>query len=128
MKAKLFFSLLLLLFIIPAHSAPQRKKTSRPRISHLRIDKRASTRTPLEDFEIAVNVTDNALQIIFLSHLSDSQITVMDKGGNIVANEHQTFIYEGKTLHIYTPNAYPYKVEITSPSMDVTGEIIQEEF
>ena len=67
------------------------------------------------------------LQILFQFPLHESDITVADKNGNIVINEQQTSIYEGKTLYIYTPEDYPYTIEITSPAVDITGEITLEE-
>jgi phosphoglycerate dehydrogenase-like enzyme len=81
-----------------------------------------SFRTPIRK-----SVLDNCLQILFQFPLHESDITVADKNGNIVINEQQTSIYEGKTLYIYTPEDYPYTIEITSPAVDITGEITLEE-
>lgn len=126
MKAKLLFILLSVLFIVPINSASlntQRRK------SHFRnLDTRylIATRAPIE-FDVDMQDVNNHLQIIFLSPLPNAEITITDKDGNIVVYEPQTTISKGKTLFIYTPNAYPYKLKITSPTMEITGEIVEEE-
>lgn len=87
---------------------------------------RTVTRTLIE-YNINVNDDGNSLQIIFLFSLRDADITITDKNGNVLVNKQQSTIYDGKTLYIYAPKAYPYTVEITSPTLDVTGEIVLEE-
>ena len=126
MKVKILFILLSVLLVIPAEAVTFNHKKHR---SHLkRVNRRAntSTRSPL-DFNMSLNDGDNVLQIIFQGSMPDAEITVTDKNGNTVVYEPQTFINEGEMIYIYTPNAYPYTIEITSPVMDVTGEITQEE-
>ena len=76
---------------------------------------------------MSVRDEENILIVLLQSPLSDATITVIDKDGNTAIYEPQTFIHEGKMLYIYTPKAYPYTIEITSPAMDITGEITQEE-
>ena len=66
------------------------------------------------DYTIDVSNNDNCPQILFQFPLHESDITVADKNGNIVINEQQTSIYESKALYIYTPEDYPYTIEITS--------------
>ena len=74
---------------------------------------------------ILLSILSYYLYSLFPLHESD--ITVADKNGNIVINEQQTSIYESKALYIYTPEDYPYTIEITSPAVDITGEITLEE-
>lgn len=126
MKAKHLFILLSVLLVMPVEAATFNQKKHRPHFK--RLDKRSNTasRSPL-DFNMSLNDGDNVLQIIFQGSLPDAEITVTDKNGNTVVYEPQTFINEGEMIYIYTPNAYPYTIEITSPVMDVTGEITQEE-
>lgn len=126
MKAKHLFILLSVLLVMPVEAATFNQKKHR---SHFkRLDKRSNTdmRSPL-DFNMSLNDGDNVLQIIFQGSLPDAEVTVTDKDGNTVVYEPQTFINEGEMIYIYTPNAYPYTIEITSPVMDVTGEITQKE-
>lgn len=125
MKAKFLLILLSALFIIPVNAETTKTKKRRSSIRHTAVVKR-STRTPL-DFRMSVNDGDNTLIILFQSSLPDAEISVKDNDGNTVVYEPQTFINEGEMIYIYTPNAYPYIIEITSPVMDVTGEIVLEE-
>lgn len=127
MKAKLLLILLSALFIVPINASTAKKGKRKSHMRHFVISKRMQTRS-LYEFSMTTQDEENTLIVLFQTPLNDAEITVTDKDGNIVIYESQTSIYEGKTLNIFTPNAYPYKVEITSPSMDVTGEIIQEEF
>lgn len=127
MKAKLLLILLSALLIAPINASTAKKGKRKSHMHSLTIEKSRKTRS-LCEFSMTTQDEENTLIVLFQTPLNDAEITVTDKDGNIVIYEPQTSIYEGKMLNIYTPNAYPYKVEITSPSMDVTGEIIQEEF
>lgn len=127
MKAKLFMILLMVLFIVPMSEAAREKRKRSVQFREQTCSKRPTTRVPI-DYTIDVSDNGNCLQILFLFPLHEADITVTDKNGNIVINEQQTSIYEEKLLSIYTPNAYPYIVEITSPIVDITGEIILEEY
>lgn len=126
MKAKLLFILLSVLFVIPIEATTLNNKKRNPRFRRISIKEHRTARSAL-DF-ISVNDENNMLQILFWTPLPDAEITVTDKDGNIVISESQTSIYEGKMLYIYTPDAYPYIIEINSPVMDVVGEIVIEEF
>ncbi len=123
MKAKLLFILLSILFIFPMEGAiAQRRK------SHLQyhFNRRENvTRVPLV-FDMTIQEQNGILNILFHSPLSDAEITITDKDGNIVINESKSLIYEGKTLYIYSADNYPYSIEITSPILDLTGEITLE--
>lgn len=126
MKAKFLFILLSVLFVIPVGATITKHKNRKSKIRILKFYREVQTRSPL-DFNMSVNDGDNVLQILFQSPLPDAEIIVIDKDGNTVIDESQTSIYEGKTLYIYTPDAYPYTIRITSPILDVTGEIIQDD-
>lgn len=126
MKAKFLFILLSVLFIIPVNAAPSKK---RPRKAHFKVldsRGRCTTRTPFE-FNLTANESNDILSLNFQSYLPDAEITVTDKDGNTVVYESQSLIYEGKIIYIYTPQAYPYTLEITSPTIDIIGEIVLEE-
>lgn len=124
MKANLLTILLAVLFIIPTNAATEKRGTHF-HMQRLLMKKGASTRsTP--DFNITVEDKNNTLAIIFQSPLPNAEVTITDSNGNAVINEPQTTIYEGKMLYIHAPNAYPYMIEITSPSMNITGEITRE--
>jgi hypothetical protein len=124
MKAKYLFILLSVLFIIPMNAAPTKGKKAHFRYKDRHA--RTQTRAPFE-FDLSVREVNGILALNFQSSLQDAEITVTDKEGTTVIYEPQTFIYEGMILYIYTPNAYPYTVEITSPTLDITGEIALEE-
>ncbi|MCI1648907.1 MAG: DUF3244 domain-containing protein [Bacteroides sp.] len=124
MKANLLTILLSVLFIIPINAATEKRGTHF-HMQRLLMKKGASTRsTP--DFSITVEDKNNTLAIIFQSPLPNAEVSITDSNGNTVINEPHISIYEGKVLYIHAPNAYPYMIEITSPSMDVSGEITQE--
>lgn len=126
MKVKFLLILLSVLFVVPICASKLKESKRRPRIKwHSNIEK-GSARSPLV-FDLNVQEANNCLQINFQGSLPDAEVTVTDKNGNTVVYEPQTFINEGEMIYIYTPNAYPYTIEITSPVMDVTGEITQEE-
>lgn len=126
MKVKNLFLLLSVVLVIPAEAATVNKKERKTHFKYYHSRDNRASRSPL-DFNMSLNDGDNVLQIIFQGSLPDAEITVTDKNGNTVVYEPQTFINEGEMIYIYTPNAYPYTIEITSPAMDVTGEITQEE-
>lgn len=126
MKAKLFMILLAVLFIIPMSEAATEKKKRDAQFHRHAHQERLITRVPI-NYDIDVQDNESCLQIMFQFPLDDANITVTDKDGNTVVNESQVSTYEGKVFYIYTPNAYPYTVEITSPALDMMGEIVLEE-
>lgn len=126
MKAKLFMILLVVLFIVPTSGAVNKPRKRPVLLRKHETRKNVLPRIPI-DYTIDVSNNDNCLQILFQFPLHESDITVADKNGNIIINEQQTSIYEGKALYIYTPEDYPYTIEITSPAVDITGEITLEE-
>ena len=102
MKAKLFMILLVVLFIVPISGAVNKPRKRPVLLRKHETRKNVLPRIPI-DYTIDVSNNDNCLQILFQFPLHESDITVADKNGNIVINEQQTSIYEGKTLYIYTP-------------------------
>lgn len=126
MKAKLFMILLTVLFIVPMGEAANKPRKKHAHVSKYVTRRHAATRAPI-DYNIDVNDNEDCLQIMFLFPLYDADITVTDKDGNSVLNESLTHSYEGKIIYVYTPEAYPYTLEINSPAVDLTGEIVLEE-
>lgn len=126
MKAKLFFILLATLFIVPVNAIILETQSYKFRCKAYYKKIKLTTRCPYV-FDIDVQEADGYLQIIFPSPLSDVEITITDKDGNVVVHEPQVFIHEGKTLYIHSPNDYPYTVKITSTTVDIIGEIIEVE-
>ena len=103
MKAKLLMLLLATLFILPVSEAAITKKR---RIIHYKESvrrERITTRVPI-DYTIETTGDENGLQIIFLFPLHEADITVTDKNGNVVIEENQTNLYEGKVLYVHNPN------------------------
>lgn len=127
MKAKLLFLLLSVLFVLPTNAIPHVKHKYRVKCNAYIYRSKAVTRSPLE-FNLSADETDNSLIITFQSSLNEADIIVTDKNGNTVALEPQTSIYEGKIISIPNPNNYPYQIEITSPTLDIKGEITQEDY
>lgn len=119
--------LLMGLSIVPsnkaaAETAKHKVKNFSPTLQH---DK-AVTRVPI-DYTIEATGDENCLQIIFLFPMHEASITLTDKNGNVMIEEHQINSPEGKILHIHAPKAYPYTLVLTSPAVDITGEITLEE-
>lgn len=80
-------------------------------------------------FEPSVQVEDinDCLYLTFQFSLDNANITILDKDGNEVVKEQQTIIYEGRNISIPMAAAYPYSIEITSPTLDILGEVVLEE-
>lgn len=126
MKTKVLFILLSVLFIIPMNAMPYKRHRHKVKIKIINLQEKATNRSPLF-FDLTADETDDNLIITFQSVLEEADITVTDKNGNVVATEFKTSIYEGKTVNIPAPKTDFYTVEITSPTIDVTGEITLEE-
>ena len=118
MRTKLLF--ILLAFLVPVHSFA--KKLNKQSHQKLKI----ITRLPL-DFDFTVEDVNNTLQIVFIGGLPDADLLVTDKTGNIVWEEYGVQLYDGKMVYIPDADGYPYRIEIVSPVMDVTGEITLDE-
>lgn len=126
MKIKLLFILLSALFIMPMSAMPHKRHRHKVNTKIINSHSKAIFRSPLF-FDLTADETDDNLIITFQSVLEEADITVTDKNGNVVATELKTSIYEGKTVNIPAPKTDFYTVEITSPTIDVTGEITLEE-
>lgn len=126
MKTKLLFILLSVLFIIPMNAMPHKRHRHKVNIKIVNSHSKAITRSPLF-FNLTADEADDNLTITFQSALEEADITVTDKEGNIIVSEFKSSIYEGKTVNISALESSLYTIEITSPTMDVTGEITLEE-
>ena len=124
MKAKFLFIVFSLLLCAPiyAHESSKPKvKIENKRI----INKGGVTRAPIEfDFDISDNA--GTLIITFGNKLLDADISINDCNGNVVSESH-TDIYVGMVLTVPNATDYPYYIEITSPTLDVNGEITLDE-
>ena len=78
------------------------------------------------EFDFTATETNDVLQISFIGSLNDADIIVTDCQGNMVWQEYQTLIYTGDGILISDAKNYPYRINITSPTMDVLGEIDKE--
>ena len=71
---------------------------------------------------------DDCLYLTFRFSLNDADITIIDKYGNEVVKEQKSLIYEGRVITIPQSDGYPYSFEITSPTVDIEGEVVLEEW
>lgn len=126
MKAKFLIILGILLFTLPINGFTVNKHSKDTKMKKSHIDIKTTTRFPI-DYTIETIGDENSLQIIFLFPMHEADITLTDKNGNVVIEENQVNSYEGKTLYVPAPKAYPYTLVLTSPAVDITGEITLEE-
>lgn len=124
MKAKLVLLLLFMLSSSLSVFATHYERKAKFRQKNRR--ERVMTRTPF-DPTIQVDESNGILLLTFQYSLEDANITITDKNGNEVMHEQQTVIYEGRVVSISEAAGYPYSVEITSPMVDIQGEIVLEE-
>ncbi len=121
MKAKL---VLMLLFVISFSLSAATSHRSKAKYKQ-RKKEHVMTRAPF-DPTIHVDEVNGILLLTFQYSLEDADITITDKNGNEVMHEQQTVIYEGRVASIPEADGYPYSVEITSPTVDIQGEIVLE--
>lgn len=126
MRAKYYCMLFLSLLLILPMSAETTSKTKKL-IIFKTLNKQLVTRTP-STFDVHVEEVNNTLQIVFTGTLPDAEIRLTDKNGDTVINESPTLIYDGMTLYVHTPTGYPYLLEVESPALELTGEIVVEEY
>ena len=126
MKTRVLFILLSVLFIIPVNAIPHKRHRHKVNAKIISSNYKVNTRSPLI-FNLTADEVDDNLTITFQSVLEETDITVTDKNGNIIASELNSSIYEGKTVNIYAPESDIYTIEITSPIIDVTAEITLNE-
>ena len=126
MKTKVLFILLSVLFIIPVNAMPYKRHRHKVKAQVISLQEKATARSPLF-FDLTADEIDSNLIITFQSFLDEADITVIDKNGVTVAFESKASIHEGKTVNVPAPEADFYTIKITSPTIDVTGEITLEE-
>ena len=124
MKAKLLLMLFLVFLSLGAFASEHHRKKPH---AHCKAYKMAvETRSPF-DPSIQAEDIDDCLYLTFQFSLDDADIIIIDKDGNEVVKEQQTIIYEGRTISFLETDAYPYSIEITSPILNIFGEIVLEE-
>lgn len=126
MRAKYYCMLFLSLLLILPMSAETTNKTKKL-IIYKTLKEKMVTRTP-STFDVHVEEVNNTLQIVFTGTLPDAEIRLTDKNGDTVINESPTLIYDGMTLYVHTPTGYPYLLEVESPALELTGEIVADEY
>lgn len=126
MRAKYYCMLFLSLLLILPMSAETTSKSKKLTI-YKKLKEKLVTRTP-STFDVNVEEVNNTLQIVFTGTLPDAEIRLTDKNGDTVINESPTLIYDGMTLYVHTPTGYPYLLEVESPALELTGEIVAEEY
>lgn len=126
MRAKYYCMLFLSLLLILPMSAETTNKTKKL-IIYKTLKEKMVTRTP-STFDVHVEEVNNTLQIVFTGTLPDAEIRLTDKNGDTVINESPTLIYDGMTLYVHTPTGYPYLLEVESPALELTGEIVVDEY
>lgn len=126
MRAKYYCMLFLSLLLILPMSAETTSKTKKL-IIFKTLNKQLVTRTP-STFDVHIEEVNNTLQIVFTGTLPDAEIRLTDKNGDTVINESPTLIYDGMTLYVHTPTGYPYLLEVESPALELTGEIVADEY
>lgn len=129
MKSIIIAAALMTLSILPvnAKAASYRMDGNKPKIVIVDTDEKTPSRSPgIYDLDIEVESINNTLCIIFTGTLPDADITVTDDLGNIVVNQSSVTITTGMTLYITPDNYYPYEIVITSPTLDIVGQIVDE--
>ena len=127
MNAKLFFTILFASLALSVFSSPPKGNETEHeiRVTYLKSKKMARS---LNYFDLSVSDRNNHLQVVFHSFLSNSDIYITDANGNIVAFDRNVNVYDGMviTIPIFEETAYPYYVEISSPTLDIGAEITRE--
>lgn len=124
MNAKLFFTFLFAALALSVFSSPPKGNGTEHEIRVTYLKSKEKTRC-LNYFNLSVSDKNNHLQIVFHSFLSNSDICITDANGNIVAFDRNVNVYDGMviTIPIFEETAYPYYVEVTSPTLDIEAEI-----
>lgn len=122
MKAKLLLALFLVSLGLGAFASEHHKKKPHARYN---VKEKVATRAPFKPSIQAEDIND-CLYLTFQFSLNEADIIILDRNGNEVVKEQQTIIYEGRTISIPETDGYPYSIEITSPTVDIQGEIILE--
>lgn len=129
MKSKLLILCLMMLFGIIPYSFSTNKVSSQsePKINMLEKRSKPITRSPIVyDVDMTVESVNNTLSIMFTGYLPDASIIVTDAYGNIVIQQSLVTISTGTTFYVTPDDSYPYDIVITSPALDIVGQIINE--
>ena len=129
MKKVIIAAALMALSILPVNAkvASSRMDGNKPKIIIVDKNEQNPSRSPgIYDLDIEVESINNTLCIIFTGTLPDADITVTDDLGNIAINQTSVTIFTGMTLYITPDNYYPYEIVITSPTLDIVGQIVDE--
>lgn len=102
-----------------------KEESKKVKYKTLKLYKKNPIRIPLL-FNLTADEINNILTITFQSSLEEANITIINKNKDTIYLEPNTSIYNGKIISISNPNTYPYIIEITSPIMDIIGEITTE--
>lgn len=119
MKAKLLLMLFLVSLGLGAFASERHKKPH----ARLKVADRVMTRAPF-DPSVQVEDINDCLYLTFQFSLYDAEVTILDRNGSEVIKEQQTIIYEGCNIIIPMADAYPYSIQIISPTMIIQGEIV----
>ena len=117
------------LSILPvnAKAANFKMDENKPRIIITEEREKNPTRSPIDyDVDMTVESVNNTLSIMFTGYLPDANITVTDANGNIVIQQTLVTISTGTSFYVTPDDSYPYDIVITSPAMDIVGQIINE--
>ena len=115
------------LSILPvnAEAANSKMDENKPSIIIIGETEKSPTRSPIVyDVDMSVASVNNTLSIMFTGYLPDANITVTDANGNIVIQQTLITIITGTTFYVSPDDSYPYDIVITSPTLDVVGQII----
>lgn len=115
---------LLLMLILPSSmsSTILRRRIARVIRLHEKIRLKSGGTHSFTAEEVGQN-----LIIRFEYSLENAEITVKDQYGNVVYQEGEVPIYEGKTVVLSSSDSYPYYVEVNSSVGTITGEIVVDE-
>ena len=127
MNAKLLFTFLFATVTLFAFSSEPNDEGAKSEVQILWLKNKHGYRG-LNYFDLSVSDRNNHLQIVFHSFLSNSDICITDANGNVVAFDRNVNVYDGMviTIPIFEETAYPYYVEISSPTLDIGAEITRE--
>ena len=129
MRNIIFAAALMALSILPTNAKAARlgMDEKKPSIIITEEDKKSPTRSPIDyDIDVSVESVNNTLSIMFTGYLPDADITVTDANGNIVIQQSLVTISSGTIFYVSPDDSYPYDIVITSPTLDIVGQIISE--
>lgn len=125
MMEKVKPTLLLLLTLLLISGTVAAKPPKRTKMVRYHTAIRATTRVPL-DFNMNVYEENTTLFITFYGQLYNADIIVTDANGRNVVEQTKQNIHDGQFLMIPQADSYPYHIEIDTPIMEVSADIVQE--